>query len=459
MLDERILEYRRAAEELKDGRFDIQVPVGTEQDEVERLGRALIDLAETLEKKFGQINRLAEVTQQINSGLVLEEVLNYVYDSFRSLIPYQRIGFSFIDSDGETLRAHWARSDSPTIQIGRGYSASLKGSSLQRVLQTQQLRILNDLVEYLREHPDSESTSLIIQEGMRSSLTCPLIVLGKPIGFIFFSSRERNAYRNVHVELFLQVAGQLSQIVEKSRLYEQLLELNQLKDRFLGMAVHDLRNPLGIIQGYLRLLLDGVLGEVTGQQQRDAMETMVGTCTGMLGLINDLLDINAIESGHLELQLEEVDLAEYLQGCHSRNRMLAQAKSIQLELQLPPNLPCVRLDANRFDQVLGNLIGNGIKFSYPETTITLSAEVQADSVAIGVSDQGQGIPEEEQAKLFTDFGQTSVRPTAGERTTGLGLAIVKRIVVAHGGSIEVQSEVGKGSTFTVVLPLETNGAI
>jgi signal transduction histidine kinase len=113
------------------------------------------------------------------------------------------------------------------------------------------------------------------------------------------------------------------------------------------------------------------------------------------------------------------------------------------------------MDPDRINQVVNNLITNAVKFSYPNTVITLRARAEDNTVAISVQDQGQGIPAKDLGKMFTEFGRASVRPTAGEKSTGLGLAIVKRMVEAHGGRIWVESQVGVGSTFTFTLPLKT----
>ena len=172
----------------------------------------------------------------------------------------------------------------------------------------------------------------------------------------------------------------------------------------------------------------------------------------MLDLVNDLLDVNAIEAGRLELKMDTIDLTKYLKECYDENLVLSKAKSIELVLDLEPELPVIVMDPHRIDQVMNNLINNAIKFSYPNTTITLQARVLDQEVAISVRDQGQGIPADEVKNLFTEFGRTSVRPTAGEKSTGLGLAIVKRIVELHGGRIWVESKVGMGSIFTFTLP-------
>ena len=253
MHDPRIAKYREASVAMKEGRFRVQIPREGE-DDVAALGCALADLGTALEARFEELNTLSKVTEKINAGLVLDDVLNYVFESFWPIIPYDRIGFSLLELNGTVVRARWVRSDAPDTKITRGYSAPLQGSSLQKILETGQPRILNDLRQYLSEHPASESTRLIVEEGMRSSLTCPLIAVGKPIGFMFFSSMELNTFKDAHVEIFLEIAGQLSLIVEKARLYE---ELHQLNNKLLGMAAHDLQTHLGIMKAHLDLFLGG----------------------------------------------------------------------------------------------------------------------------------------------------------------------------------------------------------
>ena len=453
MIDPRITKYRDVAQAMKKGKFRFEVPVEGD-DEIAQLGHALIDLGRSLESKFDEVGKLLKITEEVNAGLMLEEVLNHVYDSFRPIIPYDRIGFAMLEEESKTVRALWTRSESPTIKLGAGYQAPLEGSSLQKIIQNRRPRILNDLKDYLERHPNSDSTQKIVEEGMQSSLTCPLIANGKPIGYMFFSSMQPNTYKDVHIDLFLQIAGQLSVIVEKGRLYQQLVKLNELKDKFLGMAAHDLRNPITVVKGYLAILLDDLLGEIPGPQ-REIMAKMDKACQTMLSLIDDLLDVSAIEAGALQLKPQQVDICEFLTECYESNRILAKPKEIELKLALHAPLPEAWIDTDRINQVVNNLITNALKFSHPKTTVTLEAKANEDHVEISVVDQGQGIPKDEIPKVFREFGRVSVRPTAGESSTGLGLAIVKRIVKAHNGQIWVESEVGKGSTFTFSLPLKS----
>jgi len=400
-----------------------------------------------------ELKTLLCITHQINTGLTVDEVLDYAYKTLHVIIPYDRIGFSLLEKNDTILRSYWACSKASVIKIGKDYCAAMKGSSLEKILQTREPRILNDLEAYLREHPGSRPTRDIVEEGMRSSLTCPLIASSKPIGFLFFSSREPYKYQDAHVSLFREIAGQLALTLEKSRLYEQVVGFNDLKNKFLGMAAHDLRSPIAVIKGYADILRDGLLGEL-GPESKRSIEVISRYCDKMLMLIRDLLDISAIESGHLSLNLRDVDLTAYLKENGQENALLARAKAIELILEIPEDLPRVSMDADRIDQVINNLITNAVKFSDSKSRIVLRAVLSEGSVAISVTDQGQGIPREEISKMFQYFGRTKVLPTAGEKSTGLGLAIAKRMVEAHGGTIGVESQPGQGSIFTFTLPLK-----
>jgi signal transduction histidine kinase len=450
MTDERIPKYRQAAIAMKHGDFEVEVPLEGE-DDVAKLGSALIELSKSMEARFNEIITLAKITERINAGVLLDEVLDQIYDAFRPIIPYDRIGFSLLDDDGKMVRAYWARSESPVMYIKKGYAARLEGSSLQSILETGEPRILNDLEEYLIEHPKSESTGTILKEGVRSSLTCPLIAMGKPIGFMFFSSQQSNTYRDVHTALFLQIAGQLSVIVEKARLYQQLVELNELKNKFLGMAAHDLRNPLATIKMSTEMLVREEFGPIP-EVAKSFMTDCIRSCASMFTLVNDLLNVSAIEAGHLTLRCQDVELIQFLQSSVKANRHLADRKSITIHFLPGFNEKVVHIDPDRLKQVMDNLLSNAVKYSEAGRSVHLSAVIAGRNIEIQVQDEGQGIAEGDMHKLFKDFGKTNTRPTAGEESTGLGLAICKRIVEAHGGSIWATSEYGKGSTFAFTIP-------
>ncbi len=457
MKDPRIIHLLEAMEAAIQGEPHVpaQLPPH-DRDEIDQLCRAFDSFADRFGSKFREERKLREITEKVNSGHRLSEILDYAYETLHAIIPYDRIGFSFLDKndrDEDIVRAYWTKTKAPEAKIAAGYYGFLKGSSLENVIRTGRPRIINDLELYLKEHPGSGSTRLIVEEGMKSSLTCPLIAGGKPVGFMFFSSMQPRTYEDAHVETFQLIAGQFSVIAEKGRLYERLTELNQLKNHFLGIAAHDLRNPITVIKGYVDLALEGFLGELTAEQ-KDAFKVINRYSGTMLTLINDFLDVSTIESGHLDLRMKEIELEEYLKETHQFHNLLAKAKAIEISLELEQNLPKIHLDPDRISQVINNLVSNAVKFSPPNTQVTLQVKVEGNHVVISVQDQGQGIPSQEIPKLFSFYGKTAIRPTGGESSTGLGLAIAKKMVELHGGKIGVESVAGKGSKFYFSLPIK-----
>ncbi len=231
----------------------------------------------------------------------------------------------------------------------------------------------------------------------------------------------------------------------------ELVKLNDMKNQLLGMAAHDLRNPIGAIQNLSCFLLEEA-GKSLNPMHLQFLNLIHSSSSFMLSLLDDLLDIAKIEAGKLDLDVQPTDLIELIKRNVALNQVLADKKKIRIRLHHYEALPLVPLDAMKIEQVLNNLLSNAIKFSAPETVTTITVLNSGDHVTVSVADQGQGIPEAEQAKLFQPFTKTSVRSTSGEKSTGLGLAIVRKIILGHLGKIWVQSQVGQGTTFFFSLP-------
>jgi signal transduction histidine kinase len=462
-LDARIQKLIDAAEELERGNFSIEVPT-VPSDRIGQLGYSLIRLAHVLEARYHELQKLNQITLRINTGLMLNDILDAVYKDFRDFIPYNRIGFSLIENDGKTVRAYWAKTDQHEMKLLKDYDAPLEGSSLAEIIKTAQPRIINDLEAHLKAKPTSKSTALVVAEGMRSSLTCPLMVNAVPVGFMFFSSIQKDAYKKIHVETFQRIAAQLSVIVEKGRLVseltdqrdriqrqnEELQKLDELKNTFLGIAAHDLRNPIANIQMMTNMLLSNE-NSMSVEEAQDIINDIHQQSKHMLELLEDILDVTAIESGKLDLSPEYIDAFDFLEKAVTRQRRIAEPKGTHILLQKVA-IGSIYADPTRVRQVIENLLSNAIKFSPPKSNIIVNLE-HTDSIwRFEVKDQGPGITKKDRIRLFQDFATLSAQPTGGEKSTGLGLAICKRIVEAHGGEIGVDTKPGEGSVFWFTIP-------
>ena len=238
---------------------------------------------------------------------------------------------------------------------------------------------------------------------------------------------------------------------ELNRQNAELARLNTLKNQFLGMAAHDLRNPLHGILTYSSFLLDDA--DKLNADQIEFITVIHDQSQYMASLVNDLLDVATIESGKLQLDLQPVDLLKLAQTNLNRNRLIAARKNITLDLQADP-IPLGLFDPAKIEQVLDNLTTNAIKYSPPGSQVHIRLQTSGDEeILLSVQDEGPGIPPAEMEKLFKPFQRTSVKTTSGEKSTGLGLVIVKRIVTGHGGRIWVESQLGKGSIFYVAIPI------
>jgi diguanylate cyclase (GGDEF)-like protein len=207
------------------------------------LEELLVELGRDLESKFAEAGRLAQTHQDASAPVILNQLMDSIFDSFRPVIPYDRVSLALLGDDKTSVRTRWVRSELPEIKLDVGYSEPLLGSRLREILDAGEASILNDLADHLKRNPRSRSTRLLVDEGTRSSLTFPLAMREKPVGLIFFSSAKANTYTDEHCDALQQCGGRLTRLIEKSRLYEELVDLNwQLgvaRDALEYQSTHD----------------------------------------------------------------------------------------------------------------------------------------------------------------------------------------------------------------------------
>ncbi len=305
--------------------------------------------------------------------------------------------------------------------------------------------------------------ALIRQGGMVHRLTLSTSS-GKPetLGFRFFpvsggtlalaslDFQEQVELRDEVLDLNRELNNLTRQLHQANA---ELRELNQLKNQFLGMAAHDLRKPIGLIMTYGEFVLDEA-GPELSEEHREFLRICLKAATGMKTLIDDFLDLAVIESGHLRLNRVPVTARELVAGAEPIARLVAEKKGITLLVEPTDDTRRLRVDASKLQQVILNLVGNAVEHSVSGQRVWVSSRWEWQEIVFAVRDEGPGIPLADQVRLFTAFGRTGQRKTAGESSTGLGLAIARLVVEGHGGRIRVESCPGQGAAFIFSVPTE-----
>ncbi len=281
----------------------------------------------------------------------------------------------------------------------------------------------------------------------------------REIPIVFITKRGEGAGEGLGLRLgavdYMTLA--ISPVVMRARIRNHILmrqrtrrlqELNQLKNGMISMVAHDLRNPLSAIQGFA-----GLARRSSGDEarQREYIGIIEQGASQLLRMVGDLLDYSVIEHGGMELNRKAGDLARL---ARERCRLFAgneRASEVQLLVGGAEQAPAT-FDEDRMRQVVDNLIGNALKFSPANTVVSVAVEAVEGGVCLVVEDQGPGMPPEDLDRIFQPFTRSKARPLGKEKGIGLGLSIVRNIVVAHGGTIRVESEEGRGAKFSVWLP-------
>lgn len=231
----------------------------------------------------------------------------------------------------------------------------------------------------------------------------------------------------------------------------ELIRLAEIRNRFVGMAAHDLRNPLGIIRSFSEYLKTELKSKIASEQM-EIIDTIFSTSVFMQRLVEGMLDFSSIQSGKVVLNLDRHDLNEVFEQSIKLNQILANQHDMHIHFSAAPCELFVEIDVIKIRQVINNLIGNAVKYSPDGTNIYCSLSAEDGFAHVCVRDEGIGISKEDQSAVFEPFKRLSSDQNR-EKSVGLGLSIVKNIVDAHGGKLTLESEPGKGSTFCFLLPL------
>ncbi len=395
---------------------------------------------------------LDEVNQKIAARESLEQTIDFLFEATARTGPSDRISLAFVQDDARVV-SHYTVAAYEPVLLKKGYAEDLSGSSLQAVIARGTPRIIYDLEQYAQERPHSRSTRLLLREGVRSSMTCPLTVEGRHVGLLFRSARVRRAYDRRQVALHAAVAERLGQAVEKVYLIEQLRTANRAYSEMLGFVSHELKAPVAAIMQNAQLLLEGYLGELTTEQCA-RIERMVAKGNYLLGLVNEYLDLARLESGGLGARPQsDVDfVADVLEPAVDIVTPQIEARGVRLSRHLPADRALVQLDPQLLRIVLVNLLSNAVKYGNEGGEVRVTVARDPDALRVAVWNEGPGFPPSERDRLFRKFSRLQVPELLQRKGTGVGLYTCWRVIQMHHGRIEADSEEGRWAEFRFTIP-------
>jgi signal transduction histidine kinase len=411
-----------------------------------------------LGSSVAELKMLSEVGQAVSSTLDLRSVLSTILNASLgvtwanagAIFRYSRAerGFRLVEAVGwDEALAHSVR------ELRVAETESAMGEAVARRVPIQ----LADLAQRA-SYPLRDIT---LAAGFHSALIVPLVGAERILGAIILMRQEAGEFPPETVRVMQTIASQSVLAIQNARLFreiadksEQLALASQHKSQFLANMSHELRTPLNAILGYAELLVDGIYGQLP-ERPRGVLDRIQNNGKHLLALINDVLDLAKIEAGQLTLTLEDYSVPEVVKSVVTATEPLATSKGLKFTAALQDGLPMAHGDARRVSQVLLNLVGNAIKFT-DKGEIEIRASLEKGQFVLTVRDTGPGVADADQERIFGEFQQIDNSNTRKKGGTGLGLAISKRMVEMQGGTISVDSALGQGSTFRVVLPVHVD---
>jgi signal transduction histidine kinase/CHASE1-domain containing sensor protein len=409
-----------------------------------------------------EYERLLERISLLAQALGTARELNAI---FRALREFTNVS---VPCDGFFVSLYDALRDVRTACYGWGDGSEVDVSELppmpvtsngpnSRAVRTGEVVITDNYMHVQRGHP-----TVVVgpDNGLRpeTSMAVPMAVMGRIIGTIEVQSYQAGVYRPEHVTAMRMAANLTAVAIENVRLLklertarQAAEESNRLKDEFLATVSHELRTPLTAILGWSRLLEDG---SVDAEVSRQAIETICRNAKAQAQIVDDILDVSRIITGNLYFDMRPLDLAPVVKNAINVVRPTADAKGIKIDTRFEATRAMVSGDANRLQQVIWNLLSNAVKFTNGGGRVTVKLSQAGTTVAIAVSDTGQGISREFMPYVFDRFRQADSTTTRHHGGLGLGLAIARHLIEIHGGTIKAESDgEGRGATFTIKLPV------
>jgi signal transduction histidine kinase len=408
-----------------------------------------------------QLQTAADIATQASTLLDPQELLEEAVALLKERFDLYHVHVYTLDEEGGELVMQAGSGSAGRAMREQGHTIPLdrEESYVATAARTQQAVVVNDV----RETPGFMPNPLL--PDTVSEVAIPLTIGDQVLGVFDVQDDERDRFTELEMNVFRTLTGQLASALQNALYFEEiqetterLREVDRLKSEFLANMSHELRTPLNSIIGYSEVMMMGIDGELDPETMED-VKAIYENGQHLLNMINDILDLAKIEAGRMSLNVEPVDLHLLLEELKTTNQGLIHKakKPIEMKVTVDQSVQTVPADRIRLNQILTNLVGNAIKFTEKGHVHLKAYQHGRHWVCIDVEDTGAGISQDQLEEIFEKFRQADGSAKRQAEGTGLGLAITRSLAQLHGGRIEVDSEPGKGSTFTVWLPAQHNG--
>jgi signal transduction histidine kinase len=427
-----------------------------------RLFQELQTRTQELARSVNELRALGEVGQAVSSSLDLETVLTRIVGHAVQLSSTDGGAiYEYDEQSEEFLLRATDHMEEELINALRANPPRLGDGVVGRAAASREPVQVPNILEERAYAP--RVRQMLERFGFRASLAVPLLREDPIIGGLVIRRKSTGEFRPEVIELLKTFATHSALAIQNARLFreiedksKQIEAANRHKSEFLANMSHELRTPLNAIIGFSEVLQERMFGELN-EKQVEYTEDILSSGRHLLSLINEILDLSKVEAGRMELELATFDLPLAIDNARTFVRERATKHGINLDVTVDERLGDFTGDERKIKQILLNLLSNAVKFTPEGGRIGINARQADGAVEISVSDTGIGIAPEDQAKIFEEFRQVGGDYAHKKEGTGLGLTLAKKFVELHGGKIWVESEVGKGSTFTFTLPTNVRG--
>ncbi|MDX6427185.1 MAG: hypothetical protein QOD52_2590 [Gaiellaceae bacterium] len=424
----------------------------TRLDEQRTTAEQRAEEAEALRDELGRRSDLLDAANRcaraLSSSLDLDEAVNAFIRELRGLVPFDRMAIVLSEEGAARIIATAGDEAGDTLSAGAEFNP--ENSLIADVVARGQTIYRRDMSEPLYVEEDR-----LLALGLRSRVAAPLLAGARPIGLLALSRREPDSFQEHEIELVGLLGRLAASAVQNIRAYEserrtvdELRRLSALRADFVSLVSHELRSPMAAVIGAARTL-QARWRELQPEQRESFLALIGDETTRLAALIGDVLDTSRIDAGTFSYRFSDVDI-----GALVRDTVTTAAvgqDEVPIVAEVAPGVPAVRGDPERLRQIFGNLIDNAVKYSPTGGPVEVRVSQANGSVVVSVRDHGPGIKRDDQRLIFEKFGRVAAGNT--KPGTGLGLYIARSIVETHGGTIAVSSAPGRGSTFTVKLPV------